>query len=190
VKEKRGGGLLKFLRERLLSFGMVLAIGFLLLTSLILTTALAAFSDYLDQVLRLPPAVWGVAGFLISFCLVTTLFALIFKVLPDAEVPWRHVWIGAVLTALLFEIGKSALGWYLGRESTASGFGAAGAIVLLLLWVYFSSAILYFGAEFTRACARDSGPVRPAANAVAVTSAERAQEGLESTAARRAGSRW
>jgi membrane protein len=180
VQEKPGSsGVMKFLRQRLLNFGMVLVIGFLLLTSLVLTTALAAFNDYLDRIFQLPPALWGVAAFLISFGIVTLLFAFIFKVLPDAQIAWRHVWIGATVTAGLFEVGKFALGWYLGRESTASGYGAAGAVVLLLLWVYYASCILFFGAEFTQVYAREHGQtVAPAENARAVTDTQRAQEGL------------
>ena len=180
VKEKPGsGGIMKFLRQRLLNFGMVLVIGFLLLTSLVLTTALAAFNEYLDQMFKLPPAVWGVAAFLISFSIVTLLFAFIFKVLPDAKIEWKHVWIGATVTAALFEVGKFALGWYLGRESTSSSYGAAGAVVLVLLWVYYTSCILFFGAEFTQVYAREYGHyVAPADNAEQVSAKQRANEGM------------
>jgi membrane protein len=180
VQEKPGrSGVMNFLRQRLLSFGMVLVIGFLLLTSLVLTTALTAFNDYLDRIFQLPPVLWGAAAFVISFGIVTLLFAFIFKVLPDARIEWRHVWIGAAVTAGLFEVGKFALGWYLGRESTASGYGAAGAVVLLLLWVYYASCILFFGAEFTQVYAREHGQtVAPAENARAVSAIQRAEEGL------------
>ncbi|MEO8351827.1 MAG: YihY/virulence factor BrkB family protein, partial [Chthoniobacteraceae bacterium] len=120
-------------------------------------------------------------GFLLSFSVVTTLFAFIFRVLPDAQIEWRNVWIGAAITALLFEIGKFGLSIYLGRESTASSFGAAGSIVLLLLWVYYTSCILFFGAEFTQVYARATGHIiLPAHNAVAVPEARRAREGLGS----------
>ena len=180
VKEKPGsGGVMTFLRQRLLNFGMVLVIGFLLLTSLVLTTALAAVNGYFDRIFALPPAVWGVAAFLVSFSIVTLLFAFIFKVLPDAQIKWRHVWIGATVTAALFEVGKFALSWYLGRESTSSSFGAAGAVVLLLLWVYYASCILFFGAEFTQVYAREDGQyVAPAENAQPVSAAQRAEEGI------------
>lgn len=180
VKVKPGGsGVMTFLRQRLLNFGMVLVIGFLLLTSLLLTTALTSFNDYLDHIFALPPAIWIVATFLVSFGMVTLLFAFIFKVLPDAQIEWRHVWIGAIVTAALFEVGKLALGWYLGRESTASSFGAAGAVVLLLLWVYYASCILFFGAEFTQVYAREDGKVvAPAENAQPVSAAQRTEEGL------------
>ncbi len=179
VKLKSGAGVWGFIRERFLSFGMVLVIGFLLLVSLMLSTALAALNGYLGHLLKLPGFVWSSLAFALSFAVVTALFATIFKVLPDATVQWRNVWVGAVTTALLFEVGKLGLSWYLGRESTASAYGAAGSAVLVLLWVYYTSLILFFGAEFTRVYARDTGTsIRPAANAVAVTPEMRAQQGM------------
>lgn len=179
VKAKDGGGALAFIRDRLLNFGLVLVIGFLLLTSLLLTTALAAMNGYFETLFGMPAFVGGALGFAVSFAVVTALFALIFKVLPDAQIEWRHVWIGAAVTALLFELGKFGLGFYLGRESTASSFGAAGSVVLLLLWVYYASCILLFGAEFTQVYARESGhQILPAAGAVSVTAESRAQQGL------------
>ena len=179
VKAKGGAGVWGFIRARLLNFGMVLVIGFLLLTSLLMTTALAALNGYFESLVGLPPFVGAVLAFLLSFGVVTTLFAFIFKVLPDAKIEWQHVWIGAVVTALLFELGKFGLGFYLGRESTASSFGAAGSVVLLLLWVYYASCILLFGAEFTQVYARETGhDIQPAPGAISVTAAERAQQGL------------
>lgn len=179
VKPKEGPKVKEFIMERLWSFGMVLVIGFLLLTSLLLTTVLAAFTGYVEHVVGLPPLVGAVLGFLASMSIVTVLFAFIFKVLPDAEVEWRHVWIGAMVTALLFEIGKFGLGFYLGRESTASSFGAAGSVVLVLLWVYYASCILFFGAEFTQVYARENGrAVPPVAGAEGVTAESRRQQGL------------
>ena len=179
VKAKGGAGVWGFVRARLLNFGMVLVIGFLLLTSLLMTAALAALNGYFESIVGMPPFVGAVLGFILSFGVVATLFAFIFKVLPDAKIEWRNVWIGAVVTALLFELGKFGLGYYLGRESTASSFGAAGSVVLLLLWVYYASCILLFGAEFTQVYARESGhAIEPAPGAVAVTGAERAQQGL------------
>jgi len=150
VKSKPGGGIRGLLRGQFLNFGMVLVIGFLLLVSLVMSTAIAGLNQRLENVLPLPAIVWAAVAFVISLGLVTTLFALIFKVLPDAQIRWRHVWFGALITALLFEVGKTGLSWYLGREGTASAFGAAGSVVLLLLWVYYTSAILFFGAEFTQ----------------------------------------
>lgn len=179
VKVVSGGGVWGFFRSRLLNFGMVLIIGFLLLTSLLLSTALAAFTGYLRHLIGLPPFIGVVFGFVISFAVVALLFAFIFKVLPDAKIEWRHVWIGAVVTALLFEIGKFGLSFYLGRESTASSFGAAGSVVLLLLWVYYASCILLFGAEFTQVYAQETGHgIQPAPGAVPVTAEARAQQGI------------
>jgi membrane protein len=179
VKVVSGSGVWRFIRDRLLSFGMVLVIGFLLLTSLLLTTTLAALSGYIERIIGLPAILSGAIGFVVAFGVVTLLFAFIFKVLPDAQVEWRNVWIGAAVTALLFEIGKFALGFYLGRESTVSSFGAAGSVVLLLLWVYYASCILLFGAEFTQVYARETGhDIRPAPNALPVTAEARAQQGL------------
>jgi membrane protein len=157
VKSLSGSGVRGFIRERLLSFGMVLVIGFLLLASLLATTAIAGFSHFLEARFALPSFIWGVLNFLVSMSLSTILFALIYKILPDAKIEWRSVWVGAGLTALLFELGKFGLSFYLGRESTASSFGAAGSVVLLLLWVYYASCILFFGAEFTQVYARAAG---------------------------------
>jgi membrane protein len=179
VKAAPGSGIWRLVRDRLLNFGMVLVIGFLLLTSLVLTAVLTALSGYLESLLGIPAAVGGVFGFIVSLAVVTALLAVIFKVLPDARIEWRNVWIGAFVTGLLFELGKFGLGFYLGREGTASGFGAAGSVVLLLLWVYYASCILLFGAEFTQVYAREHGhEIQPARGAVSVTAGFRAQQGL------------
>lgn len=172
VVPKPGQGVLAIVRGKFLNFGMVLVIGFLLLISLMLSTAIAGLNHRLESALPLPAFVWAALAFVVSLGMVTTLFAMIFKVLPDAPIRWRHVWFGALITALLFEIGKTGLGWYLGREGAASAYGAAGAVVLLLLWVYYTSCILFFGAEFTQVYAKaDGGVIEPAAK-------ERAQPGL------------
>ncbi|MES2925124.1 MAG: YihY/virulence factor BrkB family protein, partial [Verrucomicrobiota bacterium] len=184
VKPKTGQGILAMMRGKFLNFGMVLVIGFLLLVSLMLSTAIAGLNHRLESVLPLPAFVWAAIAFVISLGVVTTLFALIFKVLPDAKIRWRQVWFGALITALLFEIGKTGLGWYLGREGAASAYGAAGAVVLLLLWVYYTSCILFFGAEFTQVYAEaGDGVTEPSANAQRVTTGERAQQGLPTTTA-------
>lgn len=168
VKSLSGSGVSGFVRERLLSFGMVLVIGFLLLASLLATTVIAGLSHYLEARFALPSFIWSAVNFVVSFGLSTALFALIFKVLPDAKIEWRSVWIGAGVTALLFELGKFGLSFYLGREGTASSFGAAGSIVLLLLWVYYASCILFFGAEFTQVYARAAGhAIAPSDGAIA-----------------------
>jgi membrane protein len=180
VKPKRGNGFMALLRGRLLNFGMVLVFGFLLLVSLLLSTAIAALNQRIDDFLTFPAVVWAAVAFLISLSVVTLLFAMIFKVLPDAKIAWRDVWIGAIITALLFEIGKMGLSWYLGLESTASIFGAAGSVVLLLLWVYYTSSILFFGAEFTQVYAQANGrTIEPASNAELSRPNDREQQGLE-----------
>lgn len=146
-----GSGVMTLLRDRLLSFGMVLVFGFLMLTSLLLTTAVAAAWDIISAFLPLSKFFLGAAGFVVSAGVTATLFACILKWLPDVDVRWRHVWVGAGFTAALFEIGKLLLGIYLGRESTESSYGAAGAVVLILLWVYYTAVIMLTGACFTRA---------------------------------------
>ena len=168
-----------FIHNRLLSFAMVLVIGFLLLTSLVLSAAVASLNSYLQGRFGIPGVVWTSANFLLSFAMVTTLFATVFKVLPDVVIAWRHVWLGAAVTAVLFETGKLGLAYYLGRESTASSYGAAGSVVLLLLWVYYSSCILLFGAEFTRAYTQVMAEnIVPEPDAEPVTPEARAQQGL------------
>ena len=150
AKRKAGSGLRHFIKDRLLSFAMVLGIGFLFLVSLILNACLAGVGRYASSFLPEHRLAMAVLNFLLSLGVITVLFAMIFKVLPDVSIPWRNVWIGAFVTALLFNLGKSLIGLYLGRSSTVSVFGAAGSLVVLLLWVYYSAQILFFGAEFTR----------------------------------------
>lgn len=154
IEAKPGIGIKGMLRDRFMSFSMVLGTGFLLLTSLILTTFLQAAHDSISQLLPLPPAIWQMIGSVVTLLLITGLFAAIFKVLPDVEIGWRDVWAGALVTAGLFTIGKLGLSWYLGREATSSSYGSAGSLVLILLWVYYSAIILLFGAEFTQVHAR------------------------------------
>jgi len=157
VEPKEGRGVWGFIKDRFLSFVAVLGTGFLLLVSLILSSALAAFGKWFGGLLTLPEAVLQLMNFAFSFLVVTGLFALIFKVLPDAKVAWRDVWIGAALTSALFTIGKFALGVYLGKSNVASAYGATGSLVLVLLWVYYSAQILLYGAEFTQVYANRVG---------------------------------
>jgi membrane protein len=157
VEPKEGRGVWGFIKDRFLSFVAVLGTGFLLLVSLILSSALAAFGTWFSGLLPLPEAVLHLLNFALSFTVITGLFALIFKILPDARVAWRDVWVGAVLTATLFTIGKYALGLYLGKSNVASAYGAAGSLVLILLWVYYSAQILLYGAEFTQVYANRLG---------------------------------
>ena len=137
------------LRTRLLSFGLVLGLGFLLLVSLLVSAAIAAFGKWSYGFFEGREAYLHTVNFGISFAITTLLFALIYKLMPRARIAWRDVWVGASVTSLLFEIGKFLIGLYLGTTSVASGFGAAGSLVVLLLWVYFSAQIFLLGAEFT-----------------------------------------
>lgn len=157
VKPKPGRGIVGLLKDRFLSFSMVLGTGFLLLTSMILSAVLQAMGKWAGNIASLPSQSWAVVSSVGSFAVIAILFAAIFKVLPDARVRWRHVWVGAIFTAALFVVGKAGIGWYLGREATASSYGAAGSLALVLLWVYYSSIILLFGAEFTQVWANGQG---------------------------------
>lgn len=147
-------GIRGFLKDKMLSFSMVLVTGFLLLISMILTTSLQALADHLGESTTLPIAGWIASGGVLSFLIITLLFAAIFKILPDANIRWKDVWTGAAFTTALFMLGKFALSWYLGREATASSYGAAGSFVVMLMWLYYSSIILLFGAQFTESRSR------------------------------------
>lgn len=142
-------GLWTLLRTRLLSFGLVLGLVFLLLVSLVVSAVLAAFGKWSHGVFAGWESVLQVINFSISFLITTTLFAMIYKLMPRARIAWRDVWVGAAVTAFLFEIGKLLIGLYLGTTGVASSFGAAGSLVVLLVWVYFSAQIFLLGAEFT-----------------------------------------
>jgi membrane protein len=157
VEPKEGRGFWGFIKDHFLSFVAVLGTGFLLLVSLILSAALAAFGKWFGGLLPLPEAVLETLNFLLSFMVITGLFALIFKVLPDARIAWRDVWVGAALTAALFTIGKFAIGMYLGKSNVESTYGTAGSLVIVLVWVYYSAQILLYGAEFTQVYANRFG---------------------------------
>jgi membrane protein len=173
VKAKPGRGIGGFLRSRFLSFAMVAGICFLLLVSLAIEALLKAFSHYVESIL-LGGIVVALAVYLIfDFAVVVLLFAMIFKFLPDVKIQWRDVWIGAVMTAILFGIGKWLLGFYLGSGAAGSAYGAASSLITLLLWVYYSSQILLFGAEFTQVYADRAGRrVKPAEYAIRVETKE------------------
>ena len=148
------------LRTRLLSFGLVLVLAFLLLVSLVVSAALAMLERYADGILGSSAVILATISSLMSFAVIACLFAVIHKTLPDAPLSWRDVWIGAAFTAGLFSVGKYAIGLYLGNSGVASSFGAAGSVVALLLWVYYSSLIFFLGAEFTRQYALWFGSLR------------------------------
>jgi membrane protein len=169
VQPKPGRGFMGIVRDRILSFGFIVVIGFLLLVSLVLTAAIALFAEWFGEMFPGMEALAQVLNFVLSLAMITLLFAMIFKFLPDAKIAWHDVWIGAFITAVLFTVGKFALGLYLGKSGVGSSYGAAGSLIILLLWVYYSSQILFFGAEFTQVYANRFGTrVAPAENAVAV----------------------
>jgi membrane protein len=153
---------LLMLRARAASLGLVAALGFLLMVSLAASTALAALGTYLDGLTSFAPLLLAALNTLISLGLFTLLFAAIYKVLPDTPISWREVGIGALITAVLFTVGKSLIGWYLGTTAASSGYGAAGALVLVLLWAYYCAQIFLFGAELTRAIADRPAELAPA----------------------------
>ena len=157
VKAKPGRGIWGFLRARFLSFAMVAGICFLLLVSMALQAMLKIFSEYVQSVLPGGLAVALTVYLIFDFGIVVLLFAMIFKFLPDVKIQWRDVWIGAIVTALLFGLGKWLLGLYLGSGAASSAYGAASSLITLLLWVYYSSQILLFGAEFTQVYAARVG---------------------------------
>ena len=160
VEPKKGGGIMALIKGRFLSFAMVFGIGFLLLVSLVIDTAIAAVGVYAKHNLPGGEALWHIAELGLSFCIVTVLMATIFRLLPDLKIEWRDVWLGAALTSLLFVLGKFALGIYFARSAVGSSFGAAGSLVIVLLWVYYSAQILLFGAEFTQVYARSHGSLK------------------------------
>ncbi len=162
VKPKSDRGLGQFLRKRLLSFGMVLAIGFLLLVSLIFSAILSGISNLEINLLPGWVSLLRLLNLAISLGMVSLLFALIYKYLPDAKIRWQDVWVGAIITALLFTLGKFLIGLYLGRGSLGSAYGAAGSLIIFLAWVFYSAQILLLGAEFTQVYARKYGrTIRP-----------------------------
>jgi membrane protein len=173
VKAKPAEGIFGFLRARFLSFAMVAGICFLLLVSLAIEALLKGFSHYVQSVL--PGGIVAAVGvyLIFDFAVVVLLFAMIFKFLPDVSIQWRDVWIGAVMTAILFGIGKWLLGFYLGSGAAGSAYGAASSLITLLLWVYYSSQILLFGAEFTQVYAQQAGrELEPSQYAIRVETKE------------------
>ncbi len=152
-------GVIGVVKERFWSFTLVVGIGFLLLVSLAASAWLAAVGKFFAQLSPLPVAVMETANALLSFVTITLMFAVIYKLLPDVRITWRDVWVGAAVTALLFTIGKSLIGLYLGRSSVASVYGAAGSLIVILLWIYYSAQVVFFGAEFTKVYSRRFGSV-------------------------------
>ncbi len=179
VVVKPGRPFFTLVRDRFLSFSIVLAVGFLLLISLVLSILLGALGIYMSGRIQLPPVVWQAWDFILSFVVVSGLFAMIFKLLPNVRLRWRDVWLGALLTALLFTVGKFVIGYYLATSSVASPYGAAGSVVVVLVWIYYSSCILFFGAEITKGYARMFGSgISPNSHAVLIDDLMRARLGV------------
>jgi membrane protein len=154
VTAKPGRGVIGVIKQRFWSFTMVVGIGFLLLVSLAASAWLAALGKFFSGLLPLPAAILETTHALLSFVVITFMFAVIYKLLPDVTIAWRNVWTGAAVTAVLFTVGKTLIGLYLGRSTVASVYGAAGSLIVILLWVYYSAQIVFFGAEFTKVYSR------------------------------------
>ncbi len=172
------GGIMASLKEYLLNFSMVLGVGFLLVISLLLSAVLQAINTFMTGYFPIPSFVAPLTA-AVSFFVLVLLFALIYKVLPDVKIGWKDVWIGATVTALLFTAGKFLISLYLAKSSVASSFGAAGALILILVWVYYSTTIFLLGAEFTKVYARRYGSgIRPTRNACFVSREMREDQGI------------
>jgi membrane protein len=166
VMPRPNRGVLGFIKDRFFSFTMVMGVAFLLLVSLVVSAALATITEHFRDLVPYPALSW-LLNVGIGIGITTVLFALIYKVIPDVQIKWRDVWVGAFATAVLFSVGRVGLGWYVGRSATVSPFGAAGSLVALIVWVYYSAQILFFGAEFTQVFATRYGSrILPSSNAV------------------------
>jgi membrane protein len=155
----RAGLIMSFIQQRILSFALVLSVGFLLMVSLVISAVLGTLHMYLDARVAEAAIFWSGLDVLVSFTLATALIAMMFKYLPDAEIEWRDTWLGALITAGLFIVGKQLIGLYLGQTTVASSFGAAGSVVIFMIWVYYAGLILLFGAEITQAVATRRGAI-------------------------------
>ena len=179
VQPKPGRSLVQTLRKRFLSFAMVGGVGFLLLVSLVVNTGLAAMVNYFSNLVPGVDWIWQIANFAISFAVITFLFAIIYKFMPDVKIDWSDVWVGSAITSLLFVIGKSLLGLYLGNGSFGSAYGAAGSLVVVLAWINYAAQIIFFGAEFTQVYASKYGSrIVPDENAMRVPEVDRAKQGM------------
>jgi membrane protein len=160
VPPKANTGIWDYMRERSMSFAMVMGVSLFLFASLLISALLSATGKFFVDALPGGPTLWELANLGITGSLIALLFALVFKVIPDTRVAWRDVWPGAIATSLLFSLGKLVLGWYLGRASVASPYGAAGSVMVLVIWVYYAAQIFFLGAEFTHAYALHRAPLR------------------------------
>ncbi len=169
VERKAAGGVIGIIKTRLVSFSIIPVIGFLLVVSLVASAAIAAFGQFLGDLFPGAGVLLQILNFLMSFVIIAVLFGLIYKFLPDVKIRWRDVWVGAAVTSLLFSLGKIGIGLYLGKSAVASAYGAAGSLVVLLAWVYYSAQIFFFGAEFTQVYANKFGsPIKPSEEAEAL----------------------
>lgn len=170
VKAKPQNNIKKLLKDRLLSFGLIISISFLMLISFVVSAILTILMDYLQRILPGIAVIFmQLTDIIISAGVITCLFALVFKYLPDAIIRWKDVWVGAFITAALFVLGKYLIGFYLGNSDVASAYGAAGSIIIILVWIYYSSLIVFFGAEFTQEYAAQFGEkIRPKPHAVQI----------------------
>jgi membrane protein len=170
IKVKPTNSMLKVAKDRFLSFGLILSIALLMLISLLISALLSFFTDYFQQAFPAIAVVFiHLLNIAVSLAFITLLFALIYKFLPDAIIRWKDVWVGSFLTALLFVLGKFAIGWYIGNGDVGSAYGAAGSVIIILVWIYYSSLIVFFGSEFTQQYACTFGEkIRPKAHAVEV----------------------
>jgi membrane protein len=150
VAPKPGPLIRKLLWKRLISFALVLALGFVLVVSLVLSTTIHALQNLAEGYVRLPPVFFETANAAVTYVLLTLLFALLYRLLPDVEIPWRDVWLGAIVTALLLSLGKWAIGFYLGNSEISTAYGTAASMIVLLFWVYYASLLVLLGAVFTR----------------------------------------
>lgn len=174
IKPKPRRGIVKFLINRLLSLAMVAVMGFLLLVSLVIDAALVLFQSFLSRIMEgFALQILNAMNVAVSFAIVTVIFGLLFKVLPDADVKWRDVWVGSVVTTILFTIGKFLIGFYLGNSAFGSAYGAAGSLVIILVWIYYSTIIVLFGAELTSVYTEEIGErIKPNDTAVKVQQVE------------------
>jgi membrane protein len=187
VRPKSGTGVRDFIRKRFISYAMVLAIGFLLLVSLAVSAFISGLTQFIGSLHESVALIAHLLDLVLSFALVTLLFAMIYKFLPDVEIQWKDVWIGAALTSVLFTTGKFLIGFYLGNSGVTSIYGAAGSLITVLLWVYYSALIFFLGAEFTQVYASQYGSgVVPATNAEIDPAAESETRHAARTAQRRA----
>ncbi|MDT8305189.1 MAG: YihY/virulence factor BrkB family protein [Anaerolineae bacterium] len=172
-------GIVTKIKERLFSFSLVAALALLLLVSLVISAGLSALNEFITGLLPEAQLLMQIVNFAVSLAIVILLFAAIYKVIPDVHIAWRDVWVGAIVTGILFTLGKQAIGFYLGQSSTASTYGAAGSLVVFLLWIYYSAAIFFLGAEFTQVYANRFGTrLVPEEGTVPVTEEARAEQGM------------